>query len=108
MGLFIRIAAAEPLAGPDAMKLVVFFTDGLAGTSGPALRAAGVKGKLGSLQAMPALQALQALQARDGNAMGGGWPWSAMLPILSKNIGRDTPQFSMTDSGWSSMSRSFV
>jgi hypothetical protein len=34
------------------MEVAVVFTGGLAGTSGPALRVAGVSGKLGSPQAL--------------------------------------------------------
>jgi hypothetical protein len=36
----------------------LFFTGDLAGTSGPALRVAGVPGKLGAPQALQAVQAL--------------------------------------------------
>ena len=103
----------KPLASPsvsrrrvrDAMEMAVAFTGGLAGASGPALRVGGVPGKLGGPQA---LQALRALQMRGEKSRGRCWPWAAMLPILWKSVGGNTPQFPVRESSWSSMSRSFV
>ena len=46
MAIFIRIAVADPLAGPDAMELAVVFAGGLGRTSGPALRVADVPDKI--------------------------------------------------------------
>jgi hypothetical protein len=80
----IRIAAACPSAGPDAMLVGDVFMGNPALTSG-------------RQDGLPMLRASSGRRAHLTRAawklVGSGWPSAAMMPILSKSVGRDKPQY---------------
>jgi hypothetical protein len=93
--ILIRIAVACPSAGPDAMLVGVVFTGSPALTSGPE-------------DELPVRWASSGRLARRWrvthpwcaawNLVGSGWPSAAMMPILSKSVGGDRPQYPVAKS----------
>ena len=80
----IRIAVACPSAGPDAMPVGVVFTGSPALTSGPE-------------DGLPVRWASSRRRAHfrraAWNLVGSGWPSAAMMPVPSKSVGGDKPQY---------------